>query len=443
MQARFFGGAAAALFFVVVASACGGGSSGPGPGMSPPPGSPTPGACASPNNGFPPGNCTTFNASGTQQTTVAEFVPSPNPPPQVTNANITETVVVHTGQAFHGTQAIDFKTTDVVAGPNQTVTTTIDDYFTFPAGNGNVVNIGYHSVDSNGVVLDVKNGAGNGVVGQIPGNVAWQNNAAQTIAETDPDGTTVNTSYNNDGSYTLNKSEAAGVTTVTENADGSATAQVPTTGFFFTGTATGISVPTPSAAVGSGVINYTLTAVGAPTPTPAPIIIPITAWYPPNPTLASDTTTPLGQTSIPNNCAAPAFGASGLQYEEVKTKLDTVFGYTDQETVDTWLTTGSQPICQTIHDVVNQYYDFTGQLGFGLVFSSTPVQTTTLVQQVGLQTITRALTSARVQSAQSTSAMEFAAARALGNARVEAFHQALRKRLLRSLHDYLTRRHAP
>ena len=344
-------------------ASCGGGGGGGGGGgaMNPPPtitpASPTP--TPSPVV-CPSGGCTAFSLSGSISETVTRTAPTPVPPPSTTTSTVSQTIAVITGQVFHGKPATDYQSTEIDTSPNQAITTNTDNYLQFPATTGNIVNIGFHSDDSNGVDLDVQYPSGNGITGEVPltpVSPGWSNTASTILAETSPDGTSINETINADGSYNLTESAVAGSTTATQNSDSTGTAIVPVIGFFGQGigTATQITIPLQSA----GTINYTLNAVGA---VVAPIIIPVAAWYPVSPTLASDTTTNLGTKSIPAGCVAAGFGTSGIELSQQQSRLDTIFGISDTKVTNTWVTAVG-PVCQQIAESMNIYYDFTGQSG--------------------------------------------------------------------------------
>jgi YD repeat-containing protein len=433
---------AGALAFA--ASSCGGGGGGP-TAFSPPV---LPSACPSPNNVYPPLDCSQYSTSGTSAQTITRYYPTPPPPPDVTDVSVQQQITVKDGQSFHGRAATDFHTLETDTGPNQAIETTSDVYFIFPSPSpgGQIINIGFHSTDSNGVVLDVQNLSGNGIVGEVPlpNNGGWANNAAQIISETDPDGTQTNMTFNDDGTYSLTKNEAAGQTTACDNPDGSGSANIPSNTFFEDAASTDMSVSAPSEA---NQITYTLTGLlpspsptplvecgpsPSPTPTPEPvgtIVETFPAWYAVPVVIASDQTTIEGTTAIPAGCTALA--ANGTQLHEVKSSLDPVFGTTDAETNDTWVASSFGPVCQQIADTQDIYYDFTGQsnpIVLGLLTQKT--QTSELL---GLQTAVRADAIRRMAGKQSVIPLPLGVQVALANARLERMQILTRLRLLRAL----------
>lgn len=399
-----------------------------------PPATAPPSVCPSPNGSYPPADCTQYTVQGQSTQTIVRSFPTPTPPPFTVQDAITASIVVHSNQQFHGQSATDFLTNETDAGPQQTITTTDNVYFQFPQA-GNILNIGYHSQDSNGVTLDVRNGSGNGIVGQVPTPAPmWTNNASQTIVENDPDGTTTTQTINPDGTYSLTRQETAGTTNAADNPDGSGSASIPSTSFFnFVGTGTVVSVTAPS----GGSITFTLTSSGAPTPTPTPIALTVPAWF--APPLAADATTNEGVTSIPVACnTAPTYGTTGIQLHEVKTNIDPVFGIQETQTTDTWVGTVGT-ICQILNDVTKVYYDFTGQSVPVVSGSGQPIQTTTFNEALGLQSIS---TAAAGRHALSLSQARAAFTLRLDMARIRA--QRMRMRILtrqvQSLESFLRRR---
>jgi hypothetical protein len=438
---------AGALAFA--ASSCGG--SGGSTALPPPV---LPSACPSPNNEYPPLDCSQYTTSGTEMQTITRYYPTPAPPPEVTNVSVQQQITVKDRQTFHGTVATDFHTLETDVAPNETITTTSDVYFIFPSPNpgGKIVNIGFHSTDSNGVVLDVQNLSGNGIVGEIPlpNNGGWANNAAQIISESDPDGTQTSMTFNDDGTYNLTKNEVAGQTTACDNPDGSGSANIPSSTFFEDAASTDLSVSAPSK---SNQITYTLTGLlpspsptplvecgpsPSPTPTPEPVgtvVETFPAWYALPVVIASDNTTIEGTTSIPAGCTALA--ANGTQLHEVKSSLDPVFGTTDTETNDTWVASSFGPVCQEIADTQDLYYDFTGQ--------SNPIVLGLLTQQtqsselLGLVTAERADVVRRVAGKQSVMPLPLGVQAALASVRLERKQILNRVRLLRALERRIER----
>ena len=352
---------------------------------------------------------------------------------------MSQSIAVLPGKVFHGKPATDYQTTESDAGANQTITTLTDNYIQFPASTGPIVNIGFASTDSNGVTLDVQYLSGNGQIGEVPLSSGWSNDASTVISETDPDGTTISENIAADGSYSLTKTEFAGTTSATQKSDGTGTATIPFRGFFGVGSGTTITIPAQS----GGVINFTLTAAGASAPTPAPFVLPVTAWYPPAPALASDTSTLTGVTAIPGGCAAAIFGSTGEQVTQQETRLDLVFGISETETTDTWVTPTVGPVCQRINDTVSIFYDFTNQSPFFILAGGpSPIQTNAITSLMGLKTAARP-SAARFSAAHGTASAGAAAGLgypfALARERIERWRLSIRAQQLAKLRAALSR----
>src|SRR5450755_3698066 len=200
---RLRAGALIGAAFVLGLCACGGGGSGvPGPGPQP---SPSPGGSSRPAK-----NGDVFHYAGTLAQTFWRPVqpgpsnaPSPEPT-STTNWSVDSVISVATNKSFHGHAGLTDFASDEVDSGLQTITTVADDYFLFPSGGvGPLLETGFQSLDSNFVLLDELNSAGNGVVDMLPetGGAMWSNSAALTSTETDPDGQTSTRAVNADGSY--------------------------------------------------------------------------------------------------------------------------------------------------------------------------------------------------------------------------------------------------
>jgi len=353
---------------------------------------------------------------------------------------LSETAVVHTNKTFHGNSAIDFRTTETDAGPTQTIITSSDNYFVFPTGSGNVLNIGFNATDSNGVNIDLQNLPGNGIVGQIPLGASWINSAAELVVENDPDGTITTTAINANGSYGMTRSEIAGTTTIALNSAGSGNEIFPGDPFGLGALVTEFSFR----AVTGGTIEVDACIPPGtsltPCATPAPVTQTIAAWYSASPTLASDATILASASATPPpGCTSSTFAGGGPQLHEVKSRLDPVLGTTDNETIDTWISAANGPVCEKLSDTLALYYDFTGQTGT-FTLSSTPIQTITLSELIGLQTVTHDKASYAISRRVSMTA--FTAHLAIANERLERFRQAFRTRQLRSISEFMRRGHS-
>jgi len=409
--------------------------------MGPPGGgggsTPSPMPSVSPSPAFhPAGIGDTFDFTGTETQTVVRFVPTPTPPAQTTNLTITQDTTV---QAAGCTGAADFHTIETDAATNQTITTTSDNCFQIPSnGTGSVVETGFSSTDSNGVNIMVALGSGNGIIDMIPESAGqnWTNNAAETFNETNPDGSTTSRTVNADGSYTESDTGVAGTTTVTENAGlTGGNENAPTGGSVFGCEAsTTFAVSAPS----GGNIPVTISPVGCPNPTPTPIAFTVTDWYTLN-TLANDMIKDTGPQPIPAGCANASFGSTGNELAELKQRLDTVLGFTDTENIRTWVVFGFGPVCVQLQDTFTLYYDFTGQQQNG-IYSSTPQQTTTATETLGLQSETLHAVARQPLSTSRASEHAFAARVALAEASIDRLRSQLRMKQVRRLTEWLSKK---
>ncbi len=374
MNVRAVAGCAAALALAV--AACGGGSSGPSPQPQPSPG----------GSSRPAGNGDVFQYGGSLVQTFwrpsqpgPSNAPSPEPT-STTNWSVADVATVKTGATFHSqTGLTDFNYDETDTGI-QTIVTLTDDYLSFPQnGNGPLDEIGFSSLDSNLVSLDVQLGAGNGQIDVLPETpgAQWSNTAAQLSTETDPDGQTTARTTNADGSYSEADSFPDGTTaSAQQNSDGSGTYKV----LVGTPLETDYAFSAPS---GSD-LTVTVTQPQA-SPLPSPIVFTVPNWLPPG-GLASDAYQDVGLVTIPESCGvAKAIGSSGIHIEETRALVDAIFGSVDNATVDTYVVQGRGVACVVDHDVVTAYYDYTGQNGLAF-FSGTPQQYTILAENLGLKT---------------------------------------------------------
>jgi hypothetical protein len=112
----------------------------------------------------------------------------------------------------------------------------------------------------------------------------------------------------------------------------------------------------------------------------------IPAWFTAPATLYADTYVDNGPQTFPSSCGQlPSFvGTSqGNQIVETLSTLDPVLGYTDTRTTTWYDVDNLGPVCVTIADVMNAYYDFSLDVGTILVSGTgKPYQTTTLAESL-------------------------------------------------------------
>jgi hypothetical protein len=367
---------AAALAVGVAACGGGGGSASPGPQPQPSP----------VGSSRPAGNGDVFHYGGTLTQTFwrpAQPGPSNAPSPEPTstaNWSVDNVATVKANSTFHGrTGLTDFNYSETDTGL-QTIVTLTDDYLSFPpTGNGPLNDVGFSSIDSNFVSLDVQLGAGNGQIDTLPetAGAQWANSAAQISTETDPDGQTITRTTNADGSYTEADAFPDGTTaTAVQNSDTSGTYKV----LQGSSLETDYTYTAPS----GGSLSITVTEPQV-SPAPSPVVFTVPDWLPAG-GLASDSFSDAGPATIPAACGVPkSIGTSGMHIAETRSLVDAIFGTVDAAMVDTYVVQGRGVACVVSHDVVTAYYDYTGQNGFAF-FSGLPVQYTTLDEMQGLKT---------------------------------------------------------
>jgi hypothetical protein len=334
---------------------------------------------------------------------VGGVTPNPNPTDTETiNTAVTQAITVSTP----GPSQYDFHVveTDVLNNGLKTSTVTSDEAYNYVVSGAatDVEFTGYTSTNSDNVADAAAIGTGNGLVDILPevsGPILPANNAAETMTESDPDQAAMQRTIAADGSYTETGNDAVGIpTATTENADGSGSYEFP-----FLEPADSsytVSAPSPGPSGGPDQINIVLTVpanlVGNPAPdaTPAAIPVgPIPVWYPEPVVLSQQTQTDNGTVALPATCNVPAsLTKSANQIVQATTTVDPVFGETDVNTTTTYTEPGIGAACITLSDVVTQYYDLSGQTqGFSqgdLGFQSTPFQTTTTTETLGITSAT-------------------------------------------------------
>lgn len=257
------------------------------------------------------------------------------------------TTIVTNGASFGGRQNLtQLHATETDKTALQTIAVVTDQYVSCPlSGSGDYRAAGFTSTDSNATTLTITYGAGNGLLDILPetSGSQWQNDASLTSAEVDADGQTTDTTINPDGSYSQTAHFPDGTqSTAVENSDGSATYSFP-----FGGPNAGpndtISVGTPDPNASGGPVIPIV--VQAPSATPEPVSVP--DWYPPGPlVLSSETDQDQGGSALPAACAVPAaIATSGTKIVRTTTRLDTIFGELEQQTITVYTVAGVGVVC--------------------------------------------------------------------------------------------------
>ncbi len=367
-------------------------------------------------------------------------IPSPNPTNSATlSFSVTQTVTLAGNASFagaaHSGSLVDYNTaeTDTESNPTQTTQITSADYYAFtPSGTAtDVLFAGSNSTDSAGITVNTVVGSGNGLVDIIPevaGPLAPANTDAQTITETDPQGSANTKNVNADGTYTQSFSYPDGTTgSATVNADGSGTYSFPLEGPGAGGNSIfSAGAPTVNSS-GTSTIPITITYAAAlfpppPAPaTPAPVVVLRTvspAWFTAPVALFAQTLVNQGRTPLPSACSvAPSLVRHANALAQTTTTIDPIFGERDVQTMTTYDEAGIGIACLQLSDVVTQYYDFSGQttrLIYTTPDGTMPVQITTTSE-------TLAATSATVLGLSSVGRRSATDVRRSGNSSIDVF----------------------
>ena len=382
--------------------------------------------------------------------TALEFPPTPSPNPanvQTLTSTVTQAIAVTANATFNGiADAYDFRTSesDTENGGLKTSTSVTDTYYDYEKSGSStrIVELGSTETTSDGVSYKTVYGSGNGLVDVLPekaGVLAPANNAAATSTETDPDGEVTTRDVNADGSYTETIDYPDGTSgTAVAAADGSGSYSFPLTTSAFPNSTITVGAPTPGPSnIPAIAIKITIPNAPAAAATPTPSVLAgfVPVWYPTPVALFTQTLVDEGAAAVPSQCSAAAFSGTASQVVTVTTTVDPVFGDTDQQTTATYSEPGVGVACIQLTDLSTQYYDFSGQGQNGAIpiVGSSPVQTTTIAETLGLASETVVGTSSIARSP-AARALFFAAGldnfRALvarrANARHAAFLRALR-----------------
>lgn len=415
------------LCFLVLLAGCGGGGSGSS--YAPPMGGGSSSASAtnptpSPSP-YPQLDGAAYTYAGTlTQTFVSypEVVPpgSPSPEPtSVTVTNVTQQITLKTNQTFNGTSGLtDYHNaeTDALASGLKTTTSTTDTYETVTQSTpvAQLQNYGSQYEDEAGDTMTTAY-VPQRVEDEIPetAGAQWSNGAGAQIEEAiagDSGGSpvTVARTVTNAGNYTENTTYPAGysapsytgVGQIQENSDGSGS-------YAWVSEAEPItieySVPVPQAS-GSPLITVGVFANLDPTAAEAPVeSFSLASWYGPTPAFYNEIDKDLGSTAVPAACGlSSSLPQTATAIRETIDTLDTIVGYTEQETQTTYVANGYGPICTQLSDTQQAYYSFTGDQAF--VFATlTPLQITTISETLGLQTSTSSTSAAKRALLASTS----------------------------------------
>jgi hypothetical protein len=380
----------------------------------------------------------TVTLSGTLSHTVARPQPAPSAiaSPVTTTATVTDVLKVASTSATFGatTNAIDENVVETDVSPLATLTTTSDTYEIFvPSGSLQLfTDVGTTAFDSNGSGYATTPGAGAGIIDELPdaNGATWSNTAALLSSETDADGTTIVRTTAANGTYSETDAYLgqASLTSVTQtNADLSA-------GISALG---GLPIAVAFAAPSGGSIAYTIT------PAPAFQIAPITGtvadWFPTS-TIYSDTSTKSTNQTIPAACSASAtVGTTATKIVDATTHLDTALGTYEQRSETTYDVPGYGTACVQLSDVIDSYYDYTGQSpqtilpGLNIALSASPLQIDTISETLGFTSGTVANAAARRSARSVSPEIALHAVAPMFERAIDAVYRSRRARLAKEL----------
>jgi hypothetical protein len=353
-------------------------------------------------------------------------LPSPNP---TVSAQFVATSAISTSVTSNQTFAVTGQTglaqfanaevdTGTVGIPNL-VNTTSNTYYNYVRNSnptltdvfdvGSVANLEAGTPDQ--TVFTTVYGSGNGLLDIIPEPSATgqhvpvgpSNNASITTTEKDADGQLTTRKVGADGSYVETVSYPDGTSaTATVNSNGTALYTFPLGGAPTNST---VQVGAPVGGQIPVQIVYAPFALGQPNQQTVNVQVP--NWYPQGtPSLYNQTYINQGPTVLPNPFPSPnpeTAGACNLGNDihghllkqiqlkpysnklvQTTTKLDPLFGEIETITSNVWNTEGIGLTCSDTTDVVNQFYDYSGQSFFVPWYQSTPLQISTIDFQLGL-----------------------------------------------------------
>lgn len=371
MKTRLLAIGLAAISAALVACGGGGGTGGPTPPTSPPstptptakptatPTPPTPFGCvgatplvataarSSMSAPRPIASGDTFAYTGNLHQTYTQSAPCPQPT-ATSDATISSGVNDAATTAPDGNPGTTSTVTETDAFSTHTATTTTAQ--TLEISGGKLLLYSTNSNDGTGNSIQT-NYATAQELDDLGAAGSWTNDPAATIAETLSDGTRISRTLKSDGSYTDVQTYADG-STATIDVNGSATGKP----FDGSGTYTFAGASFSYAAPAGGNIVLTIDSGSSSKSRTFP------AWFtkPASGTYVTDTFTDNGSKPIDPNCSiASSIGAtSGDQIVETYSVLDPVLGYTETRTTISYGVSGYGPVCVTIADTLNSYYDY-------------------------------------------------------------------------------------
>ncbi|MHB8462197.1 MAG: hypothetical protein ACYDA1_06095 [Vulcanimicrobiaceae bacterium] len=403
MNGRWVLAAAFALSVGVVACGGGGGNSNPNP---PTPGTPTPVSSATPvstptptptpaassspgapligscqpsfSGAIPTPDATHFGFTGvlTQNTVynypvISSPTSLPPPPPVNTSANVTSLFSVGTAADPSNRGGTDLHVDEYDVTPLQT-TTVGSDAWSSTAGGSTGLNATQMIAPDNSTSptsSTVEIFTTSPVIGSSTSPFGTTNSNAGTLTQTLCYGLTYTrtitaSGYTETGTSQNGAGGASGTISISEASDGSGSIVGPNPSGFAPKSFSAPNGTSITLTINPGTKNQTTT--------------PITQWYPTTPSFYSEnnSNTTTGVT-LPSGCT----GTAVAKIERVVTQLDTIMGYTEVTTYDTYETATNGANCVAFIDTLNNYYDWSGDILLANRFASngasTPLSTTT------------------------------------------------------------------
>lgn len=393
---------------------------------------------------------TTYNYPATQPTAIPTSVAS-GQPPLIQMATVSTTITVQATPAptfTTGSGTVDFHSAETDAYGLQSNVSTTDAWYGLNVTGTQFLYYGSAVADnSNDTYTNTYATAQ--VVDELPetSGASWANSPAGTFTENDSDGTAFVRTVNADGSYLENSTIPSALRlAILVNSNGSGSYGGSAYATFKSKSGLTFSAPT------AGVITIQVVATPAPaatgTATAKPTAAPQTvatpaAWFSPSPKLYAESDTMQTGANFPGSCNVPAqFGTSGNELVQTINRVDPVLGYTELETMTTYLQPGIGPACVVLNDNQTYYYDYNDDdgtiTGYANVFGLGGVKSTQVISETVTLQSTNAVvpTSSGRESAQALSGPS-AVAVAYVRARFDAVVQHQRRARIDTMYDFL------
>jgi hypothetical protein len=303
-----------------------------------------------------------FTYSGAYLQTFAESSPCPQPT-ATTSATITQTVSDSATTAPGGGSASDQKTVETDVFPTQTTSQTTDQVLANTGAQLLLYSVATNDGSGNTMTTSYTNPQQIDQLPEAPGN-AWSNGPAAKIQETLADGTSIARSVASDGSYVDTETYANGGTSnITVNGSAPGTALDGSGSYDLNaGAQCNGEVDFSYSAPSGNAITETVTGYAISNNVCQQVTKTRTypAWFTvPSASYITDTFSDNGSAALPGSCS-PGAGVPTTAEAVVETYsvLDPVLGYTETRTTTSYDAPGYGPVCVTIADTLNGYYDY-------------------------------------------------------------------------------------